>query len=284
MTAPAAMAAGHLAGPSDKVVLALIGAGDRGRNTIINLCKISQGVEIKYICDVNDIKASKTLDQVKKQLGYAPTLVRDMKEVFDDREVDAVWITTPEHWHALAAIRALQAGKHVYVEKNPTISIWEGRKLVEAAEKYKKVLQIGFQNRSASYGFTAREFIRSGQLGKVVHVKCFNMLGGSRWSARADAEVPRGLDWDAWIGPAPYREYNPGVHDMHGRGGWLDFWDFGGGVLSDDASHVMDLARLVLGDPGHPRSVYSVGGNRAWGSAGKETPEFQVITLSLIHI
>jgi predicted dehydrogenase len=278
MTGPAAMASGYLAGPNDKVVIALIGAGDRGRNTIINLCKISQGVEIKYICDVNDVKSSMTLNAVNMQLGYAPTPVRNMKEVFDDREVDAVWISTPEHWHALATIRALQAGKHVYVEKNPTISIWEGRKLIEAAAKYKKVLQIGFQNRSASYGFTARDFIQSGQLGKVVHVKCYNMLGGGRWSARADTEVPEGLDWDAWLGPAPYRNYNPGVHDMNGRGGWLDFWDFGGGKLSDDASHVMDLARLVLGDPGHPRSVYCVGGNRAWGSVGKETPEFQAIT------
>lgn len=278
LTGVSALASDHLAGPGDKVVLALIGAGERGRNTIINVCKISKGVEIKYICDVNDIKSSMTLGEVKKQLGYSPTLVRNMREVFDDKEVDAVWISTPEHWHALATIWALQAGKHVYVEKNPTISIWEGRKMIEAAEKYKKVLQIGFQNRSASYGFTAREFIQSGQLGKVVHVKSYNMLGGSKWSALPDTDVPQGLDWDAWIGPAQFRKYNPGVHDMIGRGGWLDFWDFGGGKLSDDASHVMDLARLVLGDPGHPRSVYCAGGNWAWGSVGKETPEFQVIT------
>ena len=235
-------------------------------------------MEIKYICDVNEVKSAMTLTEVEKQLGYRPTLIRDMNEVFDDSEVDAAWISTPEHWHALATIRALQAGKHVYVEKNPTISIWEGRKMVEASEKYKKILQIGFQNRSAPYAFSAREFIQSGQLGKIVHVKSYNMLGGNQWSAKPDMNVPKGLDWDAWIGPAPFRNYNPAVHDMKGRGGWGDFWDFGGGKLSDDASHVMDLARLVLGDPGHPRSVYCIGGNWAWGSIGKESPEFQTIT------
>jgi predicted dehydrogenase len=242
------------------------------------MCKICRGVEIKYICDVNEVKAAISLNEVEKELGCKPTLVRNMDKVFEDREVDAVWISTPEHWHALATIRALQAGKHVYVEKNPTISVWEGRKMVEACEKYKRILQIGFQNRSAPYAFTAGEYIQSGQLGNVVHVKSYNLLGGSFWSAKPDTDVPKGLDWDAWIGPAPFRNYNPAVHDMKGRGGWGDFWDFSGGKLSDDASHVMDLARMVLGDPGHPRSVYCIGGNWAWGSVGKETPEFQAIT------
>ncbi len=278
MIGSSALASGSAQGANDKVVVAIIGAGARGRSTIINMCKINKGVEIKYVCDVNDVKSGLTINEIEKQLGYRPVLVRNMKEVFDDKEVDAVWISTLEHWHALATIWALQSGKHVYVEKNPTISIWEGRKMVEASVKYKKVLQIGFQNRSAPYAFSAREFIRSGQLGEVVHVKSFNMLGGSKWTASPDREIPEGLDWDAWIGPAPMRNYNPGVHDMESRGGWLDFWDFGGGTLSDDGSHVMDLARLVLGDPGHPLSVYCCGGNWAWGSEGKETPEFQAIT------
>jgi predicted dehydrogenase len=93
-----------------------------------------------------------------------------------------------------------------------------------------------------------------------------------------DEPVPDGLDWDAWLGPAPYRPYNPGIHHMERRGGWGNFWNFGGGSLSDDASHVLDLARLVLGDPGHPGAVYSCGGNWAWNSVGKETPEYISIT------
>jgi predicted dehydrogenase len=210
-------------------------------------------------------------------LGYRPKSTKEMREIFDDKDIDAVWISTPEHWHALATIRACQAGKDVYVEKNPTISIWEGRKMIEAAEKYSRIVQIGFQNRSAPYGFSARDYILSGKLGKIVTVKCYNMLGGRKWNPQPDQEVPDWIDWDGWLGPAPYRPFNPAITNADGRGGWLDFWAFGGGALSDDASHVMDLARLVLGDPAHPKSVYACGGNWPWGSK-KESPEFISIT------
>jgi len=264
-------------GANDKVVLAIIGSGSRGTSTIINTCKVNLNVEIKTVCDVNDLKAARAIELIEKELGYKPPHQKNMNEVFDDKDIDAVWISTPEHWHALATVWACQAGKDVYVEKTPTVSIWEGRKMVEAAEKYNRIVQIGTQNRSAPYGFTARDYIKSGKLGKIVHVKSYNMLGGGKWVAKPDAEVPRGLAWDAWLGPAPYRPYNPGVHSMTDRGGWGSFWDFSGGTLADDASHVMDLARMVLGDPGHPKSVYGWGGNCAWGSK-RETPEFQSIT------
>lgn len=267
------------AAANNKVVLALIGCGGRGRDVLSGIIKENSNVEVKYFCDVNE-----TLDGVKKdiqkhaaQQGYAPRFVTDMRKVFDDKDVDAVVIGTPEHWHALASIWALQAGKHVYVEKNPTLSIWEGQKMIEATKKYNKILQIGFQNRSAPYGFSAREYIKSGKLGKVVHVKCYNMLGGGKWTAKPDSAVPAGLNWDAWLGPAKKVPYNPNRHSMTGRGGWLDFWDYGGGALSDDASHVMDLARLAIGDPPQPKSVYCSGGNIAFGSE-KETPEFLNIT------
>jgi len=264
-------------GANDKIVLAIIGAGSRGRGTIIDTCKVNKNVEIKSVCDVNPVKANKTISQVEKELGYRPNFVKDMKAVFNDKDIDAVWISTPEHWHALATVWACQAGKDVYVEKNPSINIWEGRKMVEAAEKYNRIVQVGFQNRSAPYGFSARDYIKSGKLGKIVHVKSYNMLGGNKWEAKANTEVPQGLDWDAWQGPAPYRAYNPGIHDMEERGGWGSFWAYSGGTLADDASHVLDLARMVLGDPGHPKSVYGWGGNNAWGSE-RETPEFQSIT------
>jgi len=264
-------------GANDKVVLAVIGSGDRGTATIINTCKVNQNVEIKTVCDVNDVKATKAISAIEKELGYTAEHSKNMKEVFDDKDIDAVWVSTPEHWHALATIWACQAGKDVYVEKNPTTNIWEGRKMVEAANKYKRIVQIGFQNRSAPYGYSAQEYIKSGRLGKVVHVMCYNLLGGSKWTAKPDGEVPKELDWDGWLGHTPYRPYNPGIHDMTGRGGWGDFWDFSGGKLADDASHVMDLARMVLGDPGHPASIYGWGGNSAWGSE-RETPEFQTIT------
>jgi predicted dehydrogenase len=267
---------GSYKGANDKITLALIGAGSRGTGTIINACRVNENVEVKTICDVNDIKAAKAISSAGKELGYKPKHSRSMKEVFNDKDIDAVWISTPEHWHALATVWACQAGKDVYVEKNPTISIWEGRKIIEAAEKYRRIVQIGFQNRSAPYAFSARDYIKSGKLGNIVHVKSYNMLGGSRWMPQPDCPVPAGLDWDAWLGPAPYVPYNPNIHDMEERGGWGNYWAYSGGVLADDASHVLDLARLVIGDPGHPRSVYAWGGNYAWGSE-KETPEFQDI-------
>jgi len=263
-------------GSNDKIILALIGSGSRGTETIISTCKLDENVEIKTVCDVNDLKAAKAINLIEKELGYKPLHIRNIKEVLDDRDIDAVWISTPDHWHALSTIWACQAGKDVYVEKNPTTNIWEGRKMIEAAEKYKRIVQVGFQNRSAPYAFSAKEYIQSGKLGKIIHVKCYNMLGGGRWNPKPDSDIPNGLDWDGWLGHTPYRPYNPGIHDMNSRGGWQNFWDFGSGTLGDDGSHVMDLARMVLGDPGHPESVYCHGSNNAWGSE-KETPEFQNI-------
>lgn len=264
-------------GANDRISLGLIGAGPRGLDAIVNACKINQDVVIKTICDVKTTRIATATATIEKELGYRPQSAKDMRSVLDDKEINAVWIATPEHWHALATVWACQAGKDVYVEKNPTISIWEGRKIIEAAEKYNRIVQVGFQNRSAPYGFSAREYIKSGKLGRIVEVKSYNMLGGSKWVAQPDQEVPQWIDWDAWLGPASSRPFNPAITIENGRGGWLDFWAFGGGALSDDASHVMDLARLVLGDPPQPKSVYACGGNWPWGSA-KETPEFISIT------
>jgi len=241
------------------------------------MLKNNQNVEVKYVCDVNDERGGDAMAGLTKLQGYAPKRINDMRRIFDDKEVDAVQISTPEHWHSVAAIWACQAGKDVYVEKCSSTTIWEGRKLVEAADKYKRIVEIGTQNRSADYGWSARDYIKSGKLGKVVMVKSYNMLGGGRVRRYPDsAEIPKGLDWDAWLGPAPYVPYNRGIHDMKGRGGWANFWAYSGGVLSDDGSHVIDLARLALGDPDHPRSVCCLGGNYAFNGE-RETPEFQSI-------
>lgn len=263
-------------GANERIVLAIIGTGGRGMSTIVNCCRINENVVIKTVCDVNRTKLAKAADTIEKELGYRPGRTENMKEIFDDKDIDAVWVSTPEHWHSLATIWACQAGKDVYVEKNPTINIWEGRKMVEAARKYKRIVQVGFQNRSAPYGITARDYIANGKLGKIVTVKCYNMLGGGRFNEAPETSVPTWLDWDKWLGPARMRPYTPTIVSEDGRGGWLSYWDYSGGGLSDDASHVMDLARLVIGDPGHPKSVYGWGGNHIFGGM-RETPEFQSI-------
>ena len=263
-------------GANDRIVLAIIGTGGRGMGTILNCCKINENVVIKTVCDVNSSKLSKAADSVEKELNYRPGQVRDMRMIFDDKDIDAVWISTPEHWHTLATIQACQAGKDVYVEKNPTINIWEGRKMVEVARKYKRIVQVGFQNRSAPYGFTARDYIAAGKLGKIVTVKCYNMLGGGKFKEQPETPVPAWLDWDRWLGPAPMRPFSPSIVSETGRGGWGSYWAYSGGTLADDASHVMDLARMVIGNPDHPKSVFGWGGNAVFGGES-ETPEFQSI-------
>jgi len=257
-------------GANDKIVLAIIGAGGRGLPCIINCCKVNENVEIKTVCDVNDARSARGVGEVEKQLGYKPQAVKNMKEVFDDRDIDAVWVSTPDHWHGLATVWACQANKDVYVEKTPSHCIWEGRKMVEAAKKYKQIVQTGLQNRSGAYNISARDYIQSGKLGQVVHVRIYNLYGGGKWTARPDADVPQGLDWDMWLGPAPKVPYNPGRH------AWSAYWDYNVGTLND-ASHQLDLARMVMGDPGHPKSMYGWGGNYIWGSE-KETPDSQSFT------
>lgn len=257
--------------PGESVVLALVGAGGRGGNHAAGMSKIP-GVEFKYVCDIWDQRGNQIVRDLEKSQPHAPQRITDMRRALDDKDVDAVVIATPEHWHALATVWACQAGKDVYVEKNPSLTIWEGRKMIEAARKYGRIVQVGFQNRSGPYAASARDYIASGKLGRIVHVKVYNLLDGSKWEPKPDGEPPAGFDWDAWLGPAPFVPYNPGRHLN-----WHPWWDYKGGTLADDASHQLDLTRMVLGDPPHPKSVLCVGGNYAFQSQ-REVPEFQCIT------
>ncbi|MBG99092.1 MAG: hypothetical protein CMN58_01955 [Solibacterales bacterium] len=260
---------------ANKVVLALIGAGGRGDDLAQKLQRV-ENVEFKYVCEVNDENGANTIRHLESVTGRRPKRVLDMRHTFDDPDVDGVVITTPEHWHALASVWACQAGKDAYVEKCISLTIWEGRKMIEAARKYKRVVQCGTQNRSAPYTTSAKEYIASGQLGKVLQVKVFNLLPPTGdWAPLEplqDRAVPAGLDWDAFLGPAPNKPYNPN-RIAH----WEAYWDYGGGALSSDASHQLDQVRMVLGDPPHPRTIYAVGG-RFSANDGREAPDTQVIT------
>lgn len=256
--------------PNDRVVLGLIGAGGRGHNHATGMSKLDN-VEFRYVCDVNGDRGGDIVKELERGQGKAPKRVSDMRQVLDDKEVTAVVIATPEHWHSLAAVWACQAGKDVYVEKNISIAIWEGRKVMEAAKKYNRVVQAGLQNRSGPYAASARDYIAAGKLGKIVHVKVYNMLGGAPWTPKPDGPAPKNLDWDRWLGPSPEVPYNEGRHL-----GWYNWWDYKGGALSDDGVHQLDLTRMALGDPGHPKSVVCVGGNYAYNSQ-REVPEMQTI-------
>ena len=189
---------------NDKLVLALIGAGGRGTGVILSVKKNTPNLEVKYVCDVDESRGGRAIEELSKMQGYKPKKVVEMQTVFEDKDVDAVVICTPEHWHALASVRACEAGKDVYVEKNISLSIEEGRKMIAAAVKSKRIIQCGTQNRSAKYAESAREYIQSGKLGKVVHVKSFCMLpGGDKpWFLKPDSPVPAGPDWNLWLGPS----------------------------------------------------------------------------------
>jgi predicted dehydrogenase len=257
---------------NNKVVLALIGAGGRGTALARGFARV-ENAEFKYVCEANDARGGELVNELDKIRGLRPQRVRDMRQVFDDKDVNGVIVATPEHWHALATIWACQAGKDVYVEKNISLFIPEGRKMIEAARKYNRVVQCGTQNRSGPYALTAREYIRSGKLGKVLHVKGFNLLAMNTdpWRPQPDAPVPAGLDWDSWLGPAPAVPYNPGRHR-----GWYWYWDYNGGTFSGDGSHVLDLCRIALDDPPHPKAVYCAGG-RYLHDDRREMPDFQNI-------
>lgn len=257
--------------PGDTVVLGLMGAGGRGTSHALGFAGL-ESVEFKHICDVNPARGAATAKQVAARQRRTPTVEADFRRLLDDKDLDAVVVATPEHWHALATIWACQAGKDVYVEKNPSLTIWEGRKMIEAARKYRRVVQVGFQNRSAPYAASAREYLRSGKLGKVVLVKVFNLLQGGAWNPDlTPGNPPPGVDWDRWLGPAPVVPYSAG------RASWYDWWDYCGGYYSGDASHQLDLARAVLGDPPHPGSTFCTGGNFGFGSK-REVPEMQTAT------
>ena len=257
---------------NNKVVLGLIGAGGRGTALAVNMAVV-ENTEFKYICEVNAERGEPLMRKLEEIHGKRPQRVLDMRRVFEDQDVDGVVIATPEHWHALATVWACQAGKDVYVEKCPSLTIWEGRKMVEAARKYKRVVGVGFENRSGPYAFTARDYVASGKLGQVQLIKVYNMLPGpSELKRQPDGPAPAGVDWDRFLGPAPERPYNPAR-----LRNWGEFWDYGGGTLSGDASHQFDLIRMVLGDPPAPSAVTASGGRYAFHDAS-EVPDTQIVT------
>ena len=262
-----------MASANDKVVLGLIGAGGRGTSVILSMQKCCPGVEVKHICEIDKERGGRVIEDLGKQQKFKPQRVSDMHRVFDDKDVDAVVICTPEHWHALATIWACQAGKDVFVEKNISHNITEGRKMVEAAKKYSRIIQCGFQNRSAPYNMLARDYIQSGKLGKITLLKVYCMMPGNKpWLLKEDSEVPTGLDWDQWLGPTPKVPYNVSRHKAVN-----EWWAYSCGLPLAEACHGIDLARMVTGDPDHPKSTFCAGGRVLFDDA-REIPDNQTIT------
>ena len=253
---------------NDKVIIGMMGLGGRGVYLAERLLK-RPDVEIAYLCDVNTKRFARAREIVGEAQDRRPKLVQDFRKMLDDSSVDAIINATPDHWHCLGTIMACQAGKDVYVEKPLSQNIWEGRKAVEAARKYKRVVQAGTQCRSSKELKSASEYIRAGKLGEVNIVRVYHMLNYPGGGKKPVAPVPQGFDYDMWCGPAPKLPYRQGRW-------WPNLWDFGCGNIAEDGVHQIDIARVLIDRP-YPDTVYSVGGVN-FAKDGRETPDTQLTT------
>lgn len=257
---------------NEQVVLAAVGCG--GRGSALTQGFVQRGdCRYAFACDPHAPRAESLAQWIGQQQGTAPQVTTDIRRVLDDATVDAVVSATPDHWHALSSVWACQAGKDVYVEKPPTHNCWEGQQMVAAARKYERMVQCGFQNRSAPYNMAAKRYLDEGKLGTIHLCRIYNQKPPWGMSPRVpDSDPPAGLDWDVWNGPAPNRPFNQSVFES-----WHHVWDYSGGDIANDASHQIDLARWLLGVE-LPKTVYSTGGRFADDpqTLVAETPDTQI--------
>jgi predicted dehydrogenase len=265
--------------PNEKVVLAMIGIGStvpgsvggRGRQLLRPFGSFKD-VDIAYLCDIDENFFP--LGQKLLAAGQRPEarVEKDLRRVLEDKHVDAVVVATPDHWHALATIWACQAGKHVYVEKPACHNLSEGRRMVEAARKYHRVVQLGTQSRSSASLARAADLVRSGKLGKTPSARAW--IGGSRPNIGQpkDAEVPPGVDYDLWLGPAPERAFNP--NRFHYRWHWM--WDYGTGELGNNGIHALDRLRWIL-NLDAPTRIVAAGGKLFYDD-DQETPDTMTVS------
>lgn len=266
----------QVAGANSDIRVAVIGLHGRGRSHVASLSRL-QGVRIVALCDPD----SEVLERSLKLKGIDASSVKtykDVRELLDSSEVDAVTIATPNHWHALGGIWACQAGKDIYMEKPVSHNVWEGRQLVVAAKNYNRVVQCGTQIRSGEGLQEAVEWVRMGNLGKITVARgfCFkprNSIG----KTTGPQAVPASVDYDLWTGPAPLvpphrnsPEKGPIHYDWH----WIDA--YGNGDVGNQGIHQMDVARWFLGESGLPRHTLSIGGRLGYSDDG-ETPNTQVV-------
>jgi predicted dehydrogenase len=251
---------------NERVRLGLMGCGGRGTG-VAQMFAGRSDAEIVYVCDPDNRRSARTKQTIEKAQGKPTQVVQDFRRILDDKNVDALINATPDHWHALGTIMACQAGKDVYTEKPLAHNIWEGRKMIEAARKYKRVVQVGTQSRSIPYAKDALEAIRGGKLGDVHACRVFMMMQHPMMGKGSIQPVPEGFDYDLWCGPAPKLPYNPSR-------AWLNQWEYSCGPIPGDAIHQIDLARMVLGDMPYPKTVAHTGGVRALKD-GREIPDTQ---------
>ena len=260
-------------GANDRVRVAVLGVNGRGQSHISGFNALSN-VEVATLCDPDNNILQKRAQEFEQKTGKKVKTENDLRKVFDDKTIDAVSIATPNHWHALAAIWACQAGKDVYVEKPGSHNLHEGRKLVEAAHKYKRVVQHGVQLRSSEALKEAVKHLRDGLIGNVYMARGLVYKWRPDIGDRGTEAVPAGLNYDLWTGPAEMKPFSRNyVHyDWH--------WNYGNGDIGNQGIHETDMCMWGLGVDTFPDKITSSGGKFLWNDA-KETPE--VLSSSFVY-
>lgn len=255
------------AAPSEQVVVGIMGV--RGRGALLaSMLAGHKAARVATVCDVDESVTPAVVDTVTKlQSGSPPRVVQDVRRILDDKSIDALVIAAPNHWHALATVWACQAGKDVLVEKPVSHNIVEGRRMVEAARKYNRIVQSGTQRRCSSHWEAAMSHARSGKLGHVGMVRAWILRKRKNLGRVPDSPVPPGVDYDLWLGPAPQVPFN--ANRFHYNWHW--HWDYGGGELANNGVHFLDMACLGLGAFA-PDTVTSTGGKLVFDD-DQETPD-----------
>ncbi|NOX53550.1 MAG: Gfo/Idh/MocA family oxidoreductase [Planctomycetes bacterium] len=249
------MAGGTAAEAQKKILLGAIGCGGRGTYLAQTFAGMPD-VEVVFVCDADRSRAERAAGAVERAGGKKPKVVTDLRRILDDPSVDAITIATPDHWHAPATILACEAGKHVYVEKPASHNIREGRLMVEAARRHKRVVQVGTQSRSLGHVRRAIELLRDGAIGEVLVAKAWNSQRRANIGHATPSDPPPGLDYDMWLGPAPYVPFQK--NRFHYTWHW--WYAFGTGDMGNDGVHDLDIARWGLGVETHPSVVAALGG------------------------
>jgi predicted dehydrogenase len=272
----AAAAGANILGANDRVRVGVIGPGRQGRGVMKTFMR-NADAQIVAICDVFQPQMDLAINDAK--LEGVETYM-DFRKILDRKDIDAVIVASPDHWHALQTVMACQAGKDVYVEKPVSVTVDEGRKMVQAARKYDRRVQVGTQQRSGDHYQKAAEIIRSGQLGKITFVRTWNFGNQTPGGIGnpPDANPPDGLDWDLWLGPAPMRPFNQnrfGVHpDRWSSFRW--FWDYAGGMMTDWGVHHLDIVQMAM-QVDAPAAITAMGGKLALKD-NRETPDTLMVT------
>ncbi len=256
---------GRIIGANDTVRIAVAGINGRGGEHIKHWLRMKPGVEITCLIDPDTGTYQKRLDQIAKAGGRAPATVQDIRRALDDKSIDAVSVATPNHWHALITIWSCQAGKDVYVEKPCSHNVHEGRIAVEAARRYKRIVQHGTQSRSSRDWALAAAAIQSGKFGKLHVSRGVSFKPRESIGFKPTTTPPEQLDFDIWLGPAPQQPFHANLVHYN----WHWFWDFGNGEIGNQGVHELDVARWLIpgaSSNGHgssatfPKSVLSIGG------------------------